>query len=161
MAGSTFYQVMRNIEAKRTKNLQAERGVSHHKITTWGNGGGDLMLEAIAFAQTICSPGGENLRKELVLGLPIMANCAPGVRPPTPAMFTTEPFRCFRIGHAARRSRTAPKNFRTNPSAQSSSLRVRKSPRLGINCVFMSPSTVFLCQKALTVFCPIHTVHFG
>jgi hypothetical protein len=25
----------------------------------------------------------------------------------------------------------------------------------------MSPSTVFLCQKALTVFCPIHTVHFG
>src|ERR1035437_6697644 len=80
---------------------------------------------------------------------PPMVNCAPGVQPPTPAMFTTEPFRCFRIGHAARSSRTAPKNFSAKPSVQSSSLSVRKSPRLVAPALF---TTISIPPRTSIVF---------
>src|ERR1700722_19974780 len=78
---------------------------------------------------------------------PPMVNCRPGVRPPMPEMKISEPADFFgaqgaaapspdflallrrsvvrglaeRCGHAARVSRTAPKNFKANPSAQSPS----------------------------------------
>ncbi len=49
-----------------------------------------------------------------------------------PAMFTIFPRLATKCGHAARQSRTVPKNFRANPSAQSS-VSVRKSPRFVVS----------------------------
>ena len=50
---------------------------------------------------------------------PPTANAAPGtVQPAMPAIFNTDPWAALRCGHAARVSRTAPKNFRANPSVQ-------------------------------------------
>ena len=59
-----------------------------------------------------------------------MLNNAPGILPPTPEIFNTEPACAFKCGQAARVSRMVPKNFSANPSAQSSSVSSRKSPRL-------------------------------
>jgi hypothetical protein len=47
-----------------------------------------------------------------------------------PLMFTMAPPPARRCGHAARQHRIAPKNFSANPSAQSSSVSSKKSPRL-------------------------------
>src|ERR1700723_3395044 len=61
---------------------------------------------------------------------PPIVNNGPGIRPPTPEIFNTEPACAFNCGQAARVKRMAPKNFSANPSAQSSSVSSRKSPRL-------------------------------
>ena len=55
---------------------------------------------------------------------------ASAAKPPTPPMLSTMPFDCCKCGQALRARRTAPKNFRSNPLAQSASVSFRKSPRL-------------------------------
>ena len=77
-----------------------------------------------------------------------MANAGPGVRPPTPTMFRTDPFASFRCGHAARINRTAPKYFRLNPSRKSSSVNDRKSPRLVAPALFTTTSSFLNRSRA-------------
>ena len=63
-------------------------------------------------------------------------------------MFSTEPRRALRCGHAARVKRTAPINFSANPSTQSASVNSKKSPRFVAPALFTTMSMALEAPSA-------------
>src|SRR6202011_4866649 len=61
---------------------------------------------------------------------PPIVKSAAGVLAPIPPMLMIAPRRSLRCGQASRASRTAPWNFKAKPSRKSSSVSLKKSPRL-------------------------------